>query len=229
MALILSIETSGENCSVAIHERTNLLSSAQVSESRSHASKLGVLLEEVIRSSGVSKSQLSAIAVSAGPGSYTGLRIGIAAAKGLCFGLNIPLIAVNTLDILIYQAKNISKSNSQLLCPMIDARRMEVYCKIVDRREKEIQEMRPVVIDQYTFKALLDSQSIQFFGNGANKCKTIIHHQHAIFDDGIFPDACAMGPLAFEKRKRKAIEDVRSFEPFYLKEFVTKKTLSVNA
>lgn len=223
MALILSIETSGDNCSVAIHEKNTLLSLVQIREPRSHASKLGVLLEEVIRSSGISKSQLGAIAVSAGPGSYTGLRIGTSAAKGLCFGLNIPLIAVNTLDVLIYQAKKISENNSQLLCPMIDARRMEVYCKIVDRSEREIQEMKPVVIDQNTFRPLLDSHFIHFFGNGASKCKTTIHHQHAIFDDGVFPDASALGSLAFEKWKKKVTEDFRSFEPFYLKEFMTKK------
>jgi tRNA threonylcarbamoyladenosine biosynthesis protein TsaB len=226
MALILSIETSGDNCSVAIHEKNILLSSSQVAEPRSHATKLGILLEEVIKNSGVSKSLLSAIAVSAGPGSYTGLRIGTATAKGLCYGLNIPLIAVNTLDILIYRAKNIVNSNSPLLCPMIDARRMEVYCKIVDHDDREIQEMKPVVVDNYAFKDLLDEHPIHFFGSGAGKCKDLIHHQHAIFNEGIFPDASALGALAFEKWNRKETENVRSFEPLYLKEFVAKKALS---
>lgn len=222
MSLILSIETSGEKCSVAVHNSNTLLASAAETEPRSHAAKLAVLIKQAVNEAGISKSQLSAVAVSAGPGSYTGLRIGVSTAKGICYALGIPLVSVNTLDVLIEQAKQSRLVKTQLLCPMIDARRMEVYCKVVDSENHEVQGMRSVVVDEFTFAQLLDEYSILFFGNGASKCQQVIRHSHAKFIEGISPEAGAVGILALQKFNSGITEDVSNFEPVYLKEFLIK-------
>ncbi|MFN3841309.1 MAG: tRNA (adenosine(37)-N6)-threonylcarbamoyltransferase complex dimerization subunit type 1 TsaB [Cyclobacteriaceae bacterium] len=224
MALILNIETSAEACSVALTDGISLLAEARETQPRSHASKLAVLIDQVMNQAGILRSDLNAVAVSAGPGSYTGLRIGVATAKGLCYGLSIPLIAVNTLDILIAQVNQSQKINARLLCPMIDARRMEVYCKIVDNKNIEIEEMKSIIVDQLTFSHHLQQQSICFFGSGAMKCKSVIQHPNAIFVDDVFPDASGMRHLAFEKLVINETEDLISFEPFYIKEFLIKKS-----
>ncbi|QOI97102.1 MAG: tRNA (adenosine(37)-N6)-threonylcarbamoyltransferase complex dimerization subunit type 1 TsaB [Flammeovirgaceae bacterium] len=222
MALILSIETSGERCSVAVHNDDVLLASAYEAQPRAHAAKLAPLLEQVLKNAGISASQLNAVAISAGPGSYTGLRIGTSTAKGICYTLGIPLLAVNTLDLLIAQLKQEQKAGAQLLCPMIDARRMEVYCKIVDRENHLIQEMKPVVVDEFTFTTLLNNQTIHFFGDGAKKCRMVIQHKNALFSDNIFPVAETLGILAFHKLGKNITEDLLNFEPVYLKEFLIK-------
>jgi tRNA threonylcarbamoyladenosine biosynthesis protein TsaB len=222
MSLILSIETSQEKCSVAVHKDYILLASASEAEPRSHAAKLAILIQEVIQRASCSLNQLSAVAVSAGPGSYTGLRIGSSTAKGLCYALGIPLIAINTLDVLIAQVMNDGQVTAQLLCPMIDARRMEVYCKIIDGKNFEIQEMKAVVVNEHTFTHLLEKSSIHFFGSGALKCKQVISHPNAKFSD-VYPEATAMGKLAFQKLTSGEIENSITFEPVYLKEFQTGK------
>ncbi len=224
MSLILSIETSEERCSVALSSASALLAEAIEPEPRSHAAKLAVLIEKVMGEAGVQKNQLNAVAVSAGPGSYTGLRIGVSTAKGICYALSIPLIAVNTLDVLIARAKRSQAINKQLFCPMIDARRMEVYCKVVDEINNEIQEMRSVVVDQSTFSRLLDQHAIVFFGSGAMKCSSIIQHPNAIFIKDILADASDLAPLAFEKWEKNATEELADFEPVYIKEFLIKKS-----
>ncbi|MCK6617091.1 MAG: tRNA (adenosine(37)-N6)-threonylcarbamoyltransferase complex dimerization subunit type 1 TsaB [Cyclobacteriaceae bacterium] len=222
MAFILSIETSGERCSVAVHNNSGQLAFAQEVQPRAHAAKLAPLIEQVLKNAGISTSQLNAVAISAGPGSYTGLRIGTSTAKGMCYALGIPLLAVNTLDLLIAQVKQEQKTGIQLLCPMIDARRMEVYCKIVDLENREIQEMKPLVVDQTTFAPFLENQTIHFFGNGAEKCQAVIHHKNATFNSNVIPTAETMGQPAFEKFRAGQAEDVLNYEPVYLKEFLIK-------
>jgi tRNA threonylcarbamoyladenosine biosynthesis protein TsaB len=222
MTLILSIETSQEKCSVAVHNGHVLLASASEAEPRSHAAKLAILIEEVMQQANCSLNQLSAVAVSAGPGSYTGLRIGSSTAKGLCYALSIPLVAINTLDVLIAQVMDDPRVNAQLLCPMIDARRMEVYCKIVDGKNLQIQEMKAVVVNEHTFTHLLENYSILFFGSGALKCKQVICHTNAQFSE-VYPEATAIGWLAFQKLTSGEIENSITFEPVYLKEFQSGK------
>lgn len=222
MVRILSLETSTTVCSVALHENSSLIASADVHLEHSHGSRLAQLIENVIKISGIGMSDISAVAVSSGPGSYTGLRIGTSTAKGLCFALNVPLIAVDTLSILSAQvnATNIGKS---LLCPMIDARRMEVYCTVSDSNGSTIQGIEAKVIDGQSFEVLLNENRVIFFGNGAEKCQSVIRHNNASFLNGITPSAAQLGSMSFAKFERNEFEDLFQFEPFYLKEFKAKK------
>jgi tRNA threonylcarbamoyladenosine biosynthesis protein TsaB len=231
MAILLSLETSAGGCSVALHEDGKLLASAEEPGAHSASSRLAVLINGVLRQHVVSSAQISAVAVSAGPGSYTGLRIGVATAKGFCYALNKPLISVNTLELMAYQVVSSvffttlreSGEREVLLCPMLDARRMEVYCLIADQK-LEVKEMTSAkVITEESFNDWLATGPVLFFGNGAAKCKEMIRHPNALFLDGIEPKAAALGDLAFRKFERGAFEDLSSFEPFYLKDFVVKK------
>jgi tRNA threonylcarbamoyladenosine biosynthesis protein TsaB len=222
MTLILSIETSGKNCSVAIHRNGELIAAERIETPQSHAAKLAVIIEKVMVKSTTNLNRLNAVAISSGPGSYTGLRIGAATAKGLCYGLNIPLIAVNTLDLLSVQAKD-RAAGKVLLCPMIDARRMEVYCKVVSLEGKEIVPMNATTIDERSFEDLLSRSRILFFGDGAVKCKEVIRHPNAFFSDNIYPDASGMGQLADQMFQRKHFAILSDFEPDYLKEFLIRK------
>jgi tRNA threonylcarbamoyladenosine biosynthesis protein TsaB len=165
MALLLSLETSTKICSVAVHFNSDLISSTELHIEQSHASRLAPLIEATLKVAGVERSQLNAVVVSSGPGSYTGLRIGVSTAKGLCYALRIPLIAVNTLDLMAYEVSRLNNTNT-LLCPMIDARRMEVYCKVTDNDLKEVLPVEARVIDENTFKDILQSNQIYFFGDG---------------------------------------------------------------
>jgi tRNA threonylcarbamoyladenosine biosynthesis protein TsaB len=222
MAVILSLETSAKVCSVAVHENDTLLATAEVHISQSHASKLAPLTKQVIKLAGISFGQLDAIAVSAGPGSYTGLRIGVSTAKGLCFALGIPLVSVNTLELLAFQMSKILRTD-RLLCPMIDARRMEVYCRLTDSNLNEVIPIGAMVVDELSFTDILEKNSVLFFGDGATKCRSVISHQNAIFIEGVYPMASQLGFRASEKFEREETEDLLNFEPFYLKEFLTKK------
>jgi tRNA threonylcarbamoyladenosine biosynthesis protein TsaB len=226
MSLILSLETSTHLCSVALHQNGQLIAASDVRIEQSHASKLAVLIDDLKKSAGIELNDLKAVAVSSGPGSYTGLRIGTSTAKGLCYALDIPLISVNTLDLLAYQ---INKYNLQksLLVPMLDARRMEVYCQVVDA---DLQVIRPVeakIIDELSFADLLEHKQILFFGNGADKCETVIRHSHAFFIKDIYPSVAHLGFLAHRKLGEGLIENLPHFEPFYLKDFVEKKPSAV--
>lgn len=223
MAVILSLETSSKYCSVAIHNNENLLAEAEVHQNQAHGSKLAVLIEEVKRSSNIDWKDLQAVAVSSGPGSYTGLRIGAATAKGLCYSLKIPLISIGTLDLMAYQMSR-SVENNKLLCPMLDARRMEVYCKIVKTDLSEIEPTKAVVVEEDTFNELLIENHIVFFGDGALKCKDVILSSNAFFADNIYPIASYMGSLALKKFELSQIENLVEFEPLYLKEFLVKKS-----
>lgn len=222
MALILSVETSGLACSVAIYNESRLVASAQVNEPKSHAAQLAVLIHAVLKKAAISINHLNAVAVSSGPGSYTGLRIGVSTAKGLCYGLGIPLIAVSTLDILAFQVKTYA-GNHQLLCPMIDARRMEVYCKIIDSNWQELKQASAVIVNEESFLDQLKNHQIFFFGDGASKCKEIIKHKNALFIDDVSPQATAMGLLAIRRFEELQFEDIVNFEPVYLKDFDSQK------
>ncbi len=221
MSVILSLETSTEVGSVALHEDGRLLTTSEIHIQYSHASKLAVLIDQVLTNAGISAKQLDAVTVTSGPGSYTGLRIGTSTAKGLCFALDIPLLSVGSLELMAYQ---ISKSIAEdiLLCPMIDARRMEVYCLVANRSLEILQPVQPVIIESDSFSHFLTENKILFFGNGATKCKDVIDSQGALYLDGINPLASYLGELAFKKFQQNEFEDLINFEPNYLKEFLIK-------
>lgn len=223
MALILSLETSTTVCSVALHNNGKLMASAEIHKEQSHASKLAVLIDQVVKLSDTPMSAVQAIAVSEGPGSYTGLRIGVSTAKGLCFALGIPLLSVGTLLLLAKQIQSKAILDNTWLCPMIDARRMEVYCQMFDSQMNTLQGIEAKVIDEESFKDSLANHKIIFFGDGAAKCKSVIAHPNAFFISDIVPSAKELGFLANEKLLRNEFENLVTFEPFYLKEFLIKK------
>ncbi len=217
MALILNIETATKNCSVSLAEKGNLLSFKELNEGGySHAEKLHLFIKEVLENANVTPQELDAIAISKGPGSYTGLRIGVSSAKGLCFAVNKPLISVKTLESL---ANQINIDNG-VIVPMLDARRMEVYSSVFDKNHQQIREIKAEIIDENSFSSELNNGKVYFLGDGAEKCKTIITHENAIFIDDKFPSAKEMAKLSFEKFKNNDFENVAYFEPFYLKDFV---------
>lgn len=223
MPAILSLETATDVCSVALHDGNKLLGEAVLNEPQAHAARLAPLIDQVIRDSGASYADIKAVAVSAGPGSYTGLRIGTSTAKGLCYALDVPLISVGTLELLAYQGRAFNASGG-LLCPMIDARRMEVYCLVADAELNIVEPVAARIIDDRTFTELLDANRMLLFGNGAAKCREVIQHRNVIFQDGLFPSATSLGEIAQEKFAAAEFEDLALFKPFYLKEFVAKKT-----
>ncbi len=218
MAFILSIETSTKVCSVALHSDGTLISFSQYFLEKSHSSILTSLIDETVRHSGINMSAVSAVALSEGPGSYTGLRIGTSTAKGLCFGLDIPLISVGTLISMAFGINKIN-FNRSLLCPMLDARRMEVYCLVADHNLHTLQEVEPKIIDEKVFHGFLSENSVIFFGDGSTKCKTVITSGQAIFIDDIHPSAKEIGDLAWLKYQQNNFVDLTYFEPFYLKAF----------
>jgi tRNA threonylcarbamoyladenosine biosynthesis protein TsaB len=222
MALILSLETSASTCSVALHEKKTIVKTLEIHESQAHAAKLAILIDQIFKETDNKINQLNAVAISSGPGSYTGLRIGTSVAKGICYALNIPLITVETLELLTFQF-NLSYTKAGLRCPMIDARRMEVYCKVFNQNLETILPVEAKIIDENSFRELLDTNKVFFFGDGSGKCKTMIQHPNASFAENIFPQASALGMFAFEKFDKSQFEDVEKFRPFYLKEFVAKK------
>jgi tRNA threonylcarbamoyladenosine biosynthesis protein TsaB len=216
MALILNIETATKNCSVALSKDGRTLAIREISEQNfSHAEKLHVFIEELFAESHLKLQDLSAIAVSQGPGSYTGLRIGVSAAKGLCYALSIPLIAIDTLEIL---ARKINISNGTIL-PMIDARRLEVYSAFFDKNYAKIRETKAEIIDKNSFQET--SEILHLIGDGAMKFKEILTDEKFKYYPEIqFPSAADMSLISFQKFQIKQFEDVAYFEPFYLKDFV---------
>lgn len=224
MAFILNIETSGDICSVALSENDRLVLMKENREKNSHSSKLAVLTYEILKETNVSPNQLNAIAVSKGPGSYTGLRIGVSFAKGLCFSLNTPLIGINTLKIIAMNLKlKANIDNDALICPMIDARRMEVYSALFDYNLNIIKQTQALILDTNSFSDIY--QKIYFIGNGSTKWKDLISqnsNENFIFVNNIFPMADAMTYLSYLAYKEDKFENLAYFEPFYLKEFVAK-------
>ncbi len=223
--MILSIETSTFFCSVALHNQGKLLAELQLQVPQATASQLSVMIDQVSKLTGITPNQLEAVSVSSGPGSYTGLRIGVATAKGLCFGLGIPLIAIGSLPLLMQQVLPFN-TNQYWLCPMLDARRMEVYTQLFSVNGQPQSEVHALVVDQSSFKDTLDHQGILFFGNGTGKCKETIQHPNAFFLPDVQPAAGKLGELAFQKFLQADFEDAAIFEPFYLKEFIAKKPKS---
>lgn len=221
MPHILNIETATEVCSVCITNDESVIFSQEKKEGPSHASVLGKFIKEAVDFLKIQKRILDAVAVSCGPGSYTGLRIGVSEAKGLCYGMDIPLIAINTLEIM---ANHVIESkladNDSLLCPMIDARRMEVYDAIFDHQLEYVRKTSADIIDENSFSDLLASNKITFFGNGSGKIKETLQHANCIYIDNIYPMATDMAELSLQAFNNKDFVDVAYFEPFYLKEFV---------
>lgn len=222
MAYILNIETATPLCSVALAKNGKVFTQRETMEEKSHASMLTSFINELLTTENISISDLDAVAVGKGPGSYTGLRIGISAAKGLCYGANIPLIAVNTLRILYQSARlpSVSAISGSLFCPMIDARRMEVYTCIFDENGVEVEPVSAKIIESTTFNSLLENHRIIFFGSGMEKCRKIITHPNADFLEGVYPHAAALADIAEQSYQHKEFENVAYFEPFYLKDFI---------
>jgi len=220
--IILHIETSTNICSIAVSENGQCLFSKSDSEGMNHAALLSVFIAEAMEFLKLPSKKLDAIAVSSGPGSYTGLRIGVSTAKGLCYGLDIPLIAVSTLEVLTANALQIAETTADVLfCPMIDARRMEVYAAFYNADGIIQREISADIIDENSYSEILESHTVYFFGNGAEKCKTTLTHPNARFIDGMYPLAQNMIVLAEKAYAEKKFVDVAYFEPFYLKEFYT--------
>lgn len=217
MAIILNIETSTKNCSVSLANNGEILAIKELNNGNySHAEVLHPFINEILKESGFSTSQIDAVAVSKGPGSYTGLRIGVSAAKGFCFAFEKPLISFDTLTSLSH-AISIDEG---FIVPMIDARRMEVYSAVFDASNRRVREIRAEIIDENSFSEYLEKGKVYFLGDGSQKCKEVIHHANAFFVDDKFPSAKEMAKLSYEKYKKSDIEDVAYFEPFYLKDFV---------
>ena len=214
MTYILQIETATTNCSVAIAKNGKTIAVKELSNGYSHAENLHVFIKEVLEENALSFSDLSAIAVSKGPGSYTGLRIGVSAAKGLCFGLDIPLIAIETLEVLAQQIV----INSGYIVPMIDARRMEAYTKVYNANHEAVRAIKAEILEETSFDAYLD-RKVVFIGNKTEKTASVIKSSNAEFIEAV-PSAREMSTLAYEKYKKNDIEDVAYFEPYYLKDFL---------
>lgn len=226
MSCILHIETSTDVCSVALSQDGVCLHEKIDTNGRRHAEILAPFVEEAVSFADSHAIPLDAVSVSAGPGSYTGLRIGVSTAKGLCYGRDLKLISIPTLKvlctpILLYRE---DIPDNALLCPMIDARRMEVYTAIYDRALHEVVPTDAVIVNENSFAEILDKQPVFFFGNGADKCRDTLKHPNAHFIEGIVPKASNMLPLAERALALNETEDVAYYEPFYLKQFVAGKS-----
>ncbi|MGI4804898.1 MAG: tRNA (adenosine(37)-N6)-threonylcarbamoyltransferase complex dimerization subunit type 1 TsaB [Janthinobacterium lividum] len=227
MSLILQIETSTTACSVALAQNGKVLLHKSINQRNIHAEVITVFIGEILASNGSKFDDLDAVAVSSGPGSYTGLRIGVSTAKGLCFSLEKPLIAVETLLAMAagYLLRFLNQTKEKfLLCPMIDARRMEVYTALFDQDLNSVQETSAAIITSESFQNELDQHKIVFFGDGSAKCKTFFgDHPNAVFTDDFLNEAADMTLIAAEKFRLQQFEDVAYFEPFYLKDFIGNK------
>ena len=218
MSKILNIETSTTVCSVSLSENGICKCVRENFNGNNHSELIGVFTQEVLAEAGVEPKDLDAVALSIGPGSYTGLRIGTSFAKGLCYGSDLKLITIPTLKIIAQNAKEkYSIEDDALLCPMIDARRMEVYNCIYDASLGQVRETQPEIIDENSFAEILQSKKVYFCGNGAAKCKQYLTHENAIFLDEVFPLATSMIALAEDAFAKNDFADVAYFEPFYLK------------
>lgn len=223
MSCILNIETSTNVCSVAVSQGGVCLYKKEDHSGPNHAVALGVFVDEALSFVDSRAIPLDAVAVSCGPGSYTGLRIGVSMAKGICYGRGIKLIGVPTLELLAVPVLlHHEIEDNALLCPMLDARRMEVYAGIYDKSLKEVRPVQADVVDGETYKEYLDKGMVYFFGNGACKCVEAINHPNAVLIKGIEPLAENMFPLAEKRMAAERFEDVAYFVPFYLKDFVAK-------
>jgi len=218
---LLCIETATTVCSVCVTADDKILSYKEINNGFSHAENLHVFIEDVLKEANLSIKQINAVVVSKGPGSYTGLRIGVSTAKGLCYALQIPLISIDTLQSMAYSITSTKKEDA-LYCPMLDARRMEVYCAVYNANLETITPVNALVLDEKSVEIFNLNKAIYFFGDGMAKAKELLqNNNNAIFIDAVFPSAKNMATLAFTKFSKKQFEDVAYFEPFYLKEFFT--------
>ena len=224
MFCILNIETSTDVCSVAISDNGQVIFNKEDHSGPNHAVKLGVYVDEALSFIDAHGIPLEAVAVSCGPGSYTGLRIGVSMAKGICYGRDVKLISIPTLELMavpVLLGEHPTEEDA-LIVPMLDARRMEVYAKVMDRALKEVRPIQADIVDADTYKEYLDRGTVYFFGNGAEKCMEVINHPNARLVKGIEPLAKNMAPLAEKRFVEGKFEDVAYFVPFYLKDFVAK-------
>lgn len=225
MSLILCIETGTDICSVGVARDGELVSLRESDEGRDHAKKVGVFVDELLRETGISPDELDAVAVGMGPGSYTGLRIGVSFAKGLCYGLNIPLVAVGSLDALAAVAiedneagiLDVDNWDDAVLCPMVDARRMEVYTRLFDAKGNALSDVAAEVVTEQTFADVRRERQLVMFGNGAAKCREVLPDATYI---NITPSARGLARLAEQRLSAGQTEDIAYFEPFYLKDFI---------
>lgn len=222
MPLIVCIETATEICSACAGDETGVLAIAEDRGPNHHASILTVLIDQVLMQAGRTVKEVDAVVVSKGPGSYTGLRVGVSTAKGLCYGLDKPLLSVNTLEAMAngFRASQPGLAENALLVPMLDARRMEVYCAVYDRQLNLVEPVAARIIDAGSFNTLPAERSVYFFGTGAAKCRDVIGHPGAQFVDTFSNSAAWLLGPALAAYARQQFEDVAYFEPFYLKDFV---------
>ena len=220
MSTILHIETSTTVCSVAIATNGKVLAAKEINDGYSHAENLSIFIENCLTESNLTYKDLEAVAISKGPGSYTGLRIGVATAKGLCYALDIPLIAINTLEGMAFEMIRKNQQKKGLYCAMIDARRMEVYCTIVDNNKNIVKPTSAIIINNDSFLPELEKHNVYFFGNGSEKCINDITHKNAQFIKEINPSAESLVSIALDSYKRKTFENLAYFEPYYLKDFI---------
>lgn len=225
--VFLLLETATPVCSVALSQGDRILAIRESDEEKSHSAKLTLFMKEVLDEAAITPSSVDAIAVSKGPGSYTGLRIGVSATKGFAYGNKIPVIGVSTLQALSFSAishpsftNHKKKYPSLVLCPMLDARRMEVYTAMFDQHCQPISAISAEIIDENSFKETLQNHPILIFGDGSDKIKEILKHENAIFQEGIMPSAKHLLTPALESFKRREFENTAYFEPYYLKDFI---------
>lgn len=218
MAILLSLETATTNCSVSISKDDQIIALKENNaENYSHSEQLHLFIKEALQEASLSFSDLDAVAISKGPGSYTGLRIGVSAAKGLCFAMDIPLISIPTLKSMAHQVK---PQAGEIVIPVLDARRMEVYSCVYNSDYQEIRETRAEIINEASFAEFASAAKVYLIGSGAEKSRGVLEHTNFQFDETIVPSAREMAPLAFKKFQAKQFEDVAYFEPYYLKDFV---------
>jgi tRNA threonylcarbamoyladenosine biosynthesis protein TsaB len=223
--MILCLETATSVCSVALCNRAGIISVKESDEDKSHATQLTIFIEELLREQGINTRDLDAIAVSKGPGSYTGLRIGISTAKGIAYASSIPLIGIETTLSMFYGMKyradkNFKTDEDLLYCPMLDAKRMEVYYSLIDSRGRIIKAISAAVINKDSFSDIPESSGILFFGNGAEKCKGVINRKNSVFAADFEVSATYMHIPVYEAFDAGHFEDIAYFEPFYLKDFI---------
>lgn len=229
MAYLLHIESTSTVCSVALSQNEQLLAVEELNDGYSHAENLHVFIQKLLSNNHISSKDLSAISVSKGPGSYTGLRIGFSAAKGLAYALNIPLISIDTLQALSFLATTAEKHDA-LYCPMIDARRMEVYCAIYDKELNSVRTAQAIVLNEESIQTFPTEKEIYFFGDGMPKAKELLEIlPNTHFINNIIPSAKALINLAFEKYTNKQFADIAYSEPFYLKEFYFTSPKKINS
>jgi len=220
VVFILNIETSTKNCSVSLSKNGKVIALKELNDGNySHAEKLHVFIDDVLKEANINMQQLNAVAISKGPGSFTGLRIGVSAAKGLCFALDIPMISIDTLKSLALQVV----VDVGYIIPMLDARRMEVYSAVFNKDCLLVRETEAQILDETSFQNYLENQQVHFIGDGVPKTKELISHPNAIFVDDKLPSSNEIGALAFEKFEQNDFENSAYFEPFYLKDFVANK------